>query len=230
MRADDLGIIASRRQRHGPLNRRRSLRGWYSDRRKPWALLTMAIRYPQWIVALVRPEAVWFGDGDLLRVTNQPLQRERQLTGRPGPDTWLIYERATPTTPPRRSTSRNGPSMSTPVTPNILGRGCLLPRTLRATAGHRKPVYQNVVCYRPSWLHAREELGRWRYCLISARKWLVESSSLSEVQARCDDHVSSKGRMMSSACKATATLRCKLIMTHLKSGAAAMNESRAKHS
>jgi hypothetical protein len=46
-----------------------------------------AIRYPQWIVALVRSEAVWFGDGDFSAVTNQPLTaRERQLTGRPGPN------------------------------------------------------------------------------------------------------------------------------------------------
>jgi hypothetical protein len=62
--------------------------GWYADRNEAMSIATdWARRYPQWIVALVRSDTVWFGEGDFSAVANQPLTaRERQLTGRTGPD------------------------------------------------------------------------------------------------------------------------------------------------
>jgi hypothetical protein len=48
--------------------------GWYSDRQdaldqaKDWSS-----RFPQWIVALVQSDQIWFGNGDFTTVRERPL-------------------------------------------------------------------------------------------------------------------------------------------------------------
>jgi len=90
MRADDLGII--RYPQRMVLKRRRSVDGWYSDRTNHGHLLTVAIRYPQWIRRLVRSEAVWFGDGDFSAVTTSHSQPANDSSPEDRPNNWLIYE------------------------------------------------------------------------------------------------------------------------------------------
>ena len=55
--------------------------GWYSDRDDAMAVAKdWSLRYPQWIVALVRSDLVWFGNGDFTTVNDQTLTaREHML-------------------------------------------------------------------------------------------------------------------------------------------------------
>ncbi len=48
--------------------------GWYADRAEALAIATdWAARYPQWVVALVRSDHIWFGHGDFTTMRNRPL-------------------------------------------------------------------------------------------------------------------------------------------------------------
>jgi hypothetical protein len=52
--------------------------GWYTDRKVAVSIARdWAARFPSWIVALVRSDLVWFGNGNFATVAARPLtQRE----------------------------------------------------------------------------------------------------------------------------------------------------------
>jgi hypothetical protein len=53
--------------------------GWYSDRNDALAVARdWVARHPQWIVALVRSDLIWFGDGDFSEFRRRPLTRREQ--------------------------------------------------------------------------------------------------------------------------------------------------------
>jgi hypothetical protein len=58
--------------------------GWYIDREEALAVAQdWAARFPQWVVALVRSDLVWFGRGDFSHFDRRPLtEREAKLAGR----------------------------------------------------------------------------------------------------------------------------------------------------
>jgi hypothetical protein len=62
---------------HAPDEDAAAFDGWYTDRNDALAIARdWAARFPQWIVALVRSDLIWFGDGDFGTV------RDRALTYR----------------------------------------------------------------------------------------------------------------------------------------------------
>jgi hypothetical protein len=58
-----------------------SFDGWYSDKQDALAVAQQWVaRHPQWIVALVQTELVWFGNGDFTSIKNRPLTgREKNI-------------------------------------------------------------------------------------------------------------------------------------------------------
>jgi hypothetical protein len=56
--------------------------GWYTDRADALdCAQRWAARHPQWIVALVRSDLVWFGEGDFTVFRHRPITaREKSFT------------------------------------------------------------------------------------------------------------------------------------------------------
>jgi hypothetical protein len=54
--------------------------GWYSDRQEALAVAKdWATRFPYWIVALVRSDQIWFGEGDYSGWKHPLTEREQQI-------------------------------------------------------------------------------------------------------------------------------------------------------
>jgi len=58
--------------------------GWYFDKADALAIAKdWSVKFPQWVVALVTSDQIWFGNGDFATVRDRPLtNREFELSGK----------------------------------------------------------------------------------------------------------------------------------------------------